>query len=319
MTIHSDYIIGIDIGGTDTKIGLVRRKGEILDKVSIKTIPEELPDNLIDRIFLNSSELLKKNSIEWDKIITIGIATPGVLDIKNGIILFSPNMKNWIGVPIVALVQEKFKLSCILENDANAAAWGERWAGSSRGEDINSLVLITLGTGVGGGIIIKDEIWRGAHNVAGELGHMTIDPNGKKCGCGNYGCLEAYASATAIEQSYKELNSNNIESVNYSCETIYNAALNKNKIAKKVFEDAGRYLGIAIVNVMHCLNPDIIVIGGGMSAAKNLLYNSLHEEINKRACKIAQKFTKVVFASLKNNAGMIGAAGWALKTLETSV
>lgn len=314
----NDFLIGIDIGGTDTKIGIINFNGVILNKTSINTIVQDKPELLIERIYISCQSLVDKINISLDDIYAIGLALPGILDIKNGIIKISPNMPNWIDIPFVSMFQKKLKLPCVLENDANAAAWGEKWAGVGYGLDIDSLVLITLGTGVGAGIIINNNILHGSQNIAGELGHVTIIPNGKKCCCGNYGCLEAYASATALVNDYYN-HKQNIKIKDLTSKDIYNAALNNDQIAKKVFEDAGTYIGIAIVNIMHILNPDIIVIGGGMSAAKDLLINSVLNEINKRAYKIAEQFTKVVFAKLENDAGIIGAAGWALKTLEISV
>jgi len=315
----NDFLLGIDIGGTDTKIGIIETNGSILNKTSIKTNADEHHEKLIERIFSCVLALLEQKDLTGNDISLIGVGAPGILDIKNGIIQFTPNMPKWVDVPIVKSMQDKFNLRCVLENDANSAAWGEKWVGAGSGADIESLVLITLGTGIGGGIIIKNEIWHGRKNIAGELGHITIVPDGIKCSCGNYGCVEAYASATAVVQNYKDLVSGCDENIDLTAENIYNQALNGDKAAENVMQEAGMYLGVLIVNIMHTLNPDIIVIGGGMSAAKDLLLNPVNEEIRKRAYKAAREFTNVVFGQLGNNAGMIGAAGWARKTLETSV
>ena len=310
------YLIGIDIGGTDTKIGIVDTDGNIVEKTSIATKHDNGVFDLSERVYSCCQNLLKKTPVKWEDIIAVGIGSPGILDLQKGLILLSPNMKDWVDVPIVKIFQEKLNKKCILENDANAAAWGEKWAGVGYGKKIDALVMVTLGTGIGGGIILNDQIWHGCFNVAGELGHITIEANGRKCSCGNFGCVEAYASATAVAERYKE--ASNIE-VDVTAKDVCNAALDGNEIAREIMNETGRYIGIGVVNIMHTLNPDIIVIGGGMAAAGDLLMHPMLEEIKKRSYRLANKHTNVIFGKLGNNAGLIGAAGWALRTLETSV
>ncbi|MGR3318984.1 MAG: ROK family protein [Candidatus Anammoxibacter sp.] len=310
------YLIGIDIGGTNTKVGIVDTDGKIVEKTSVATQPDNGALALVERVYSCCQNLLDKASIKWEDLIAAGIGSPGILDLQKGLILLAPNLKDWIDVPIVKIFQEKLKKKCILENDANAAAWGERWVGVGNGKKIDALVMVTLGTGIGGGIILEDKIWHGCFNVAGELGHITIEANGRKCSCGNYGCVEAYASATSVAVRYKE--ASNIEA-DVTAKDVYNAALDGNEIAREIMAETGRYIGICVVNIMHTLNPDIIVIGGGMSAARDLLIHPMREEIKKRSYRFASKYTNVIFGKLGNNAGLIGAAGWALKTLETSV
>ena len=217
------------------------------------------------------------------------------------------------------IIQKRLNLRCILENDANAAAFGEKWMGAGKGADIESLVMLTLGTGIGGGIVLGNEIWHGCNNAAGELGHITLEPNGVKCGCGNFGCLEVYASATGVERRYKEAsNFNGSIAASITAKDVYIKAIKGDEIANRIMYETGVYLGIAIVNIMHMLNPDIIVIGGGMAAAKDVLINPIQEEIKKRSYKAARERTNVIFGKLGNDAGIIGAAGWALKILEIS-
>lgn len=310
------YLIGIDIGGTDTKAGIVDSNGSIIVKKNIETRPKKGAQDLAERVYLNCEKLIDDASLNWKNIVSIGIGAPGILDIKRGLIIFSPNLKGWVNVPIVKIFQKKLNMECILENDANAAAWGEKWAGVASRKEIGSLVMITLGTGIGGGIVIGDKIWHGCSNAAGELGHITIEINGARCGCGNYGCVEAYASATAVVRRYREASNARTD---ITAEDVYNLAVNGNKIAKKIMDETGKYIGIAIVNIIHTLNPDFIVIGGGMAAARDLLVDPIFEEIEKRSFKLTGKRTNIVFGRLGNDAGIIGAAGWALKTLETSV
>lgn len=316
-----NILIGIDIGATDTKIGLIDKKGNILERACIETRHKDGPDSLVGRIHNNCKVLLDRIEASWEDVLVAGIGFPGVLDIKRGLILFSPNMK-WYNIPILNMVQDEINVRSFLENDANAAAWGEKWVGAGKGKYIKSLVMFTLGTGIGGGVILEDKIWHGSNYVAGELGHIIIEPDGVQCACGGYGCLEAYASATAVALRFKEARSAGRKHTNeYSitAKDVYEEACKGDKIAKKIMDETGRYLGIGIVNIMHIINPDIVVIGGGMSEAKDLLIRPILDEINKRAYKVAREGTKIAFAELGNDAGMIGAAGWALKILETSV
>jgi len=313
---NSKYLIGIDIGGTDTKIGIIDSKGSIIAKTKTETLTKSSVQLLVRRIHSVCHELAEDASIKWEDLLYIGIGMPGILDLINGSIVFSPNIREWSGVPIVSIFQKEMDKICVLENDANAAAWGEKWAGAGKDSKLGSLIMITLGTGIGGGIILEDKIWHGCKNGAGEFGHIVIETNGRECGCGNYGCAEAYASATAVVKRYKEASDLTDD---ITAEDIFREALNGNNIARKVMEETGMYIAILIVNIMHTLNPDVIVIGGGMAAAEDLLAKPISDEVNKRIARFGTNSTKIVFGRLENDAGMIGAAGWARKTLEISV
>ena len=313
---NSKYLIGVDIGGTDTKIGIIDSKGNIIAKTKIETLTNHHVQSLVRRVYSSCNELAENASIQWEDLIYVGIGLPGILDHLHGNIVFSPNIRDWKGVPITRIFQEEMKKICLLENDANAAAWGEKWAGAGKDNKLDSLVMITLGTGIGGGIILEDKIWHGCRNGAGEFGHIVIETNGRECGCGNYGCAEAYASATAVVMRYKETAD---LTGDITAEDIYKEAVNGNIIAKEVMEETGRYIAILIVNIMHTLNPNVIVIGGGMAAAEELLAKPISDEVNNRIARFETNCTNIVFGRLGNDAGMIGAAGWALKTLEISV
>ena len=313
---NNNYLIGIDIGGTDTKIGIINSKGSIIAKTKIETLTNNHVQSLVTRVYSCCQELAEIALIKWEDILYTGVGIPGILDRLHGNIVFSPNIRKWAGVPIASIFQEEMKKLCVLENDANAAAFGEKWAGAGKDNKLDSLVMVTLGTSIGGGIILDDRIWHGCENGAGEFGHIVIETHGRKCNCGNYGCAEAYASATAVVMRYKETADLTDD---ITAEDIYKEAVNGNIIAKEVMEVTGKYIAILIVNIMHTLNPDVIVIGGGMAAAEELLAKPISDEVNKRIARFGTNCTNIVFGRLGNDAGMIGAAGWALKTLEISV
>ena len=326
-----DYIIGIDLGGTNLKAGIVDKQGKILHRLSIKTNNNAAPETISDQIFGLIDEIIKSfqsttagaglKSTTPD-ILGIGLGSPGLIDKKSETILFSPNLPLWRNIPIKHMISERFHVPCVLENDANAAAWGEKWAGA--GKDVDSLVMITLGTGIGGGVVINNKLWRGAHNVAGEVGHMVIQMNGPKCSCGNYGCIEAYASATGMVRRFKESLKSGVPSSlkntgEITAKTINDAALQGDKASLDIIQETGRYLGIALVNIMHILNPEMIVLAGGMTGSGDLLMNPIKQVISQGAFEASYKDTYIVFSKLGNDAGIIGAAGCLLKELETSV
>ena len=321
----SDYVVGIDLGGTNLKAGLVDKCGKIHQRLSIKTNNNADPQTISQQIFGLIDEIIKVGSglkPAPTNIIGIGLGSPGLIDKKGETILFSPNLPRWRNIPIKRMIAERFSIPCVLENDANAAAWGEKWVGA--GKEVNSLVMMTIGTGIGGGIVINNKLWRGANNVAAEIGHMVIQMDGPKCNCGNYGCIEAYASATAMVRRFKELVKSGISSSLKDCgeitaKMINDAALQGDKTSVNIIEETGRYLGIAIINIMHVLNPEMIVLTGGMTGSGELLMNPIRQLIGQRAFEASYKDTKIVFSELGNDAGIIGAAGCLLKESETSV
>lgn len=317
-----NYVIGIDLGGTNLKAGLVDKGGKITHHLSIKTDYNADPQAISDQIFELIDEIIKEAHVKKSDIIGVGLGSPGLIDKKGETIIFSPNLPRWRNIPIKLLVTERFSMPCVLENDANAAAWGEKWVGA--GKDVRSLVMLTLGTGIGGGIVIDNKLWRGANNVAAEIGHMIIQMDGPKCSCGNNGCIEAYASATAMVRRFKELLKSGVssslkDSREITAKMINDAAFQGDKASLDVIEETGRYLGIALVNVMHILNPEMIVLTGGMIGSGELLMNPIRQVTKQKAFEASYKDTKIVFSQLGNDAGIIGAAGCLLKELEISV
>lgn len=317
-----NYVIGIDLGGTNLKAGLVDKGGKITHRLSIKTNYNADPQAISNQIFELIDEIIKEAHVKKSDIIGVGLGSPGLIDKKGETIIFSPNLPRWRNIPIKLLVTERFSMPCVLENDANAAAWGEKWVGA--GKDVSSLVMLTLGTGIGGGIVIGNKLWRGANNVAAEIGHMIIQMDGPKCSCGNNGCIEAYASATAMVRRFKELLKSGVssslkDSREITAKIINDAAFQGDKASLDVIEETGRYLGIALVNIMHILNPEMIVLTGGMIGSGELLMNPIRQVTKQKAFEASYKDTKIVFSQLGNDAGIIGAAGCLLKELEISV
>ncbi|MCF6150148.1 MAG: ROK family protein [Candidatus Kuenenia sp.] len=315
------YLIGIDLGGTNLKAGIVDRGGRILHRFSIKTNADAESLVISQQICELIAEIIKNARIEKSGIIGIGLGSPGLIDKQGETILFSPNLSKWRDIPIKRIIAEKFDLPCVLENDANAAAWGEKWAGA--GKNANSLVMLTLGTGIGGGIILDNKLWRGMNNVAGEIGHMSIQTDGPQCNCGNYGCIEVYASATGMVKRFRKLLESGKASLlkkddEITAKRINEAAVQGDEAAQSIIEETGYYLGIAIVNIIHILNPEVIVLAGGMIGSGELLMNPMKRTIEKRVLKASYKDTKIVFSQLGTDAGIIGAAGCLLKELEIS-
>jgi len=321
----ADYVIGIDLGGTFIKAGVVDKQGKSLARTSVETEVKKGHETVVTNICRAADIVRDEAGLSWHDIIGIGIGAPGTLDIKNGVVLLSPNLPCLNEMPLRQLVAEKVPVPVVLENDANAAAWGEKWVGAGRG--VNSLVMFTLGTGIGGGIILDNRIWHGANDVAAEIGHMSVFAYGVKCACGNLGCIEAYASATGMIRRMKEAIQEGKPSLlaekvkngeEFLAKDIHDAALQGDKTAEEIIVETGRLLGVAATNMMHILNPDMIVFSGGMINAGDMLLHPIKEEVNKRAFPASREKCQIVFAELGGDAGFIGAAGCALTEFETS-
>lgn len=298
--------VGIDMGGTNIRLALVSDDGTIIGSARYKTSAQEGKDPVISRLSSAASQIISEGR-NHGTMIGVGIGAPGL--IENGVVRCSPNLPGWNDVPLQRILGEALSLPVILENDANAVAYGEKSMGAGKG--LNSLICITLGTGVGGGLILGGKIWRGAFGMAGEVGHMIVEPEGNKCSCGNRGCLETYASATGIVRMAKEAVDNGEAGWDVgtlTTEVIDEAARRGDKIALRIFSEAGRYLGIGVASLLHILNPEAVVIGGGVVKAWELFYPSMAEEINRRCFREIKERTRIIPAFLGDNAGMLGAA-----------
>ncbi len=246
----------------------------------------------------------------------VAAAVPAIVDAERGVILKAPNIPCLDGFRFAAMLSEMSKIPVILENDANAAAAGENWLGASKG--FENSICITLGTGVGGGIIIDGKILRGACGTAGEIGHICVEPFGVPCGCGSRGCVEQYASATAIMRLAGELgkefsSSTLLNNSDISAQEIYEAGKRGDELALEIFRQQGFYLGIALANLINVLNPEVIVIGGGAAGGWDLFMPSLRDEIKKRAYREPVERVKIVRAECGDDAGILGVARLAFR------
>lgn len=250
-------------------------------------------------------------------IAAIGVATPGTMDIPAGIILDPPNLKPWRNVPVRSHIAQVFKLPTAFQNDANAAAFGEFWAGVGR--DAHSMVLFTLGTGVGGGIVIGDLVLEGEHSHGAELGHMKIEmTNPRQCGCGRWGCLEAYASATSVvKRAAEALAPKGVRSTlrpflkqegALTARAIFDAARDGDRVAARIVDDTAYYLAVGSMNMMHTIDPDMVVFAGGMIAAGDWFLKRIRKFVKELAFPVPAKNTEICYAQLGTDAGFIGAA-----------
>jgi len=309
----NQVVIGVDLGGTNMRTALLSPDGLILDRHKVSTHAAEGWKQVVARLVENIVRYQKIAIGKGLTVAAVGVGAPGVIQMDSGIVVKSPNFPDWNNLPLKEVLEKALNVPVFIENDANAAALGEQWLGAGR--DINSMILLTLGTGVGGGIVLNKQIWQGADGMAGEIGHMTLIPDGRLCGCGNTGCLEMYASARGIVQSYREaVNSSGIAMVaELSSEQIYQAARDGETVACKVMKDMGRMLGIGIANLINIFNPQMIVLGGGVKDAWQLFINATQEEVMRRAFKVPAERTKIVPSLLGDDAGMVGAAAVALQ------
>ncbi|TDJ06938.1 MAG: ROK family protein [Deltaproteobacteria bacterium] len=307
-------VIGIDIGGTNLRGAVVDSKGKILKKYSLSSEANVGIDNLINNLI----DLI--NNLRADfKITGIGIGIPGILDSKKGIITQAPNIKNAANYPIIKVLNSRIKprLPLVIENDANCAAFGEYKFGAGLG--FKTLIMITLGTGVGGGIILNGEIWNGAHGMGGEIGHIKIYPDGNKCNCGNRGCLESYSSLVGIKNMIKKgltenkINKKLLEKIKSTKhdklpELFYEEAKSGNSFSKRLWEEFGKALGIGISSLTNLLNVEIVVIGGGIANAWQMFIPSTKKAVKENTLIGPYQKLKISKSKLKNDAGILGAA-----------
>jgi glucokinase len=309
-------VIGVDLGGTNMRTALLRPDGTMLDKRKEGTHAADGWRQVVSRLAENIEWLQKTAIAKGLTLAAAGVGAPGVIKMDKGIVVKSPNFPDWNNLPLKDELEKAVHIPVFIENDANAAALGEQWLGAGRG--INSMIHLTLGTGVGGGIVLNNQIWQGADGMAGEIGHMTLIPDGRRCGCGNTGCLEMYASARGIMQSYRETleAAGTTPSEEITSEQIYQAARIGDAVARQVMREMGRMLGIGIANLINIFNPQMIVLGGGVKDAWPLFIDAVHEEIMRRAFQVPAERTKIVPSLLGDDAGMVGAAAVALQQIK---
>ncbi len=311
------YSIGVDLGGTKIKVGIVNEAGRIIQKASVDTCAEQGPDKVVSQIKKGINSLLVTNK---KQIQGIGIGSPGTVSTKKGTVENSPNLAGWKKVHLGRIITKEFGLPTFVENDANAAAIGELIYGA--GKDLKSFIMITLGTGVGGGIIHNRKLFKGDFGAAGEIGHITIDYKGPKCKCGAYGCLETYLGNKYIIKNVVEKLKNNKSSLIYKLtdnnlkklnpKIIHEASLLGDEFSKKVIENLGEVLGYGLASVVNLLDISTIIIGGGVAGFGKPLFNSVKKTMKARVLSPIRPRVKVKQAKLKNNAGIKGASSLVL-------
>jgi glucokinase len=311
-------VLATDLGGTNLRMAAIAEDGEILYRTKHRTPRTEIADEIVSAISEAAQECLKVVENKGD-VKALAAAVPGIVNADEGIIYKAPNLAALDGLRISNALTEKLNLPCFLENDANAAAVGENWLGASRG--FANSICVTLGTGVGGGIIIDGKVLRGVDGTAAEIGHICVEPFGVPCGCGSRGCLEQYASATAIVRLTRELSSQYPKSVlrdkmNLTSLEIYEAGKEGDELALEVFRKQGFYLGIALAGLINVLNPEVIVIGGGAAAGWDLFISQTKIQIEERAYREPAERAKLVQAECGDDAGILGVARLAFKMFQ---
>jgi glucokinase len=317
-----DYVLAIDIGGTRTRTALIDSNGRIAARASILTRPERGVDDSVERISAAVRQVWGK--VPRRLIGGLGVGTPGAVDAQRGVILIAPNLTGWADVPLREQLQRALGLPTEVGNDANLAALAEHRFGAGIGA--RHMIYITISTGIGGGIIVDGRLLLGAQGFAGEIGHCTIDVDGPRCKCGNVGCLETLASGPALARAAQAALAAGEPSVMValaggrpeaiSGETIAAAARSGDRLALQIIDQAGVYIGAGMVNLMHLFNPELFVLGGGVSNMGEPLFSAIRRTIEERALAMIRHGMRIVPAALGDDAGLLGAAALILQARE---
>ncbi len=314
------YVIGLDIGGTNMRGALIDGDEEQVDELKI---PSEASRG-IEKLIGNLVEFIDKIR-RGREIYGVGIGIPGIIDSTTGVITAAPNIKNVHNYPIRDVLREKLggNIRLVVENDANMVGLGEWRKGA--GKDVDSMIMMTIGTGLGGGLILGGELWSGAHGMGGEIGHMTINPQGPRCNCGNYGCLESYASAVAIRRMVSEAISDG--SITNALrerikdkgpgeipELVMETALSGDETALGIWHEVGKALGIAVASLQNLLDVDMVVLGGGIANAWDLFIDTVREEADMRGFDAPMGKLRIERSVLGDDAGILGAGYLALQS-----
>jgi len=318
-TNKKEFVFAADLGGTHLRVATVDRTGAISCRQMQSTPQAEKPNEIV-RALIDAVHKCEREVVALGGgISAVSIAVPGTVNVAEGVVVKAPNLPCLDGFRLGAALESELDWPVTLENDANAAAVGEMWQGAGQG--YRTLICVTLGTGVGGGIILDGKLWRGADGSAGEIGHIGVDPFGDvPCMCGSRGCLEVYASATAIVRMTREARPRYPNSVlhnteDLTSEKIYRAGKEGDELAIEVFRRMGVYLGIGLASLINVLNPEIVIIGGGLSNGWELFEQHMHQQIMERAFPIPARRVKIVRAQCGDDAGLLGAARLAFDEL----
>lgn len=326
----SGYCVGVDLGGTNIKAGLLDANARVLSSFSIPTEVDKGNEVVVNNIIGAAERAIREAGVPRSEVLGIGIGSPGPLSHRKGLIINPGNLQSLKNTPIREIVRKRTGIRCTLENDANAAGWGEYWAGA--GKDVKDMVMFTLGTGVGGGVIVDGRMLRGYYENGAELGHIIANPGGRLCSCGQRGCVEAYSSAYFLARHAEELiragQPSSLKEIMDSgqmllAEHVVEAAKAGDPVAVKVWHDACYYLAVATVTMQHATNPQRVVMAGGLIAAGDFLLTPLRRMFRELTWKLLddqpelQDFPEILFATLGNDAGLIGAAGCAWEATRT--
>jgi glucokinase len=313
------FIVGVDLGGTNIVVGSLSEDGtREYSMRSEPTRPDQGADAVVDRMIRMIDTVIAETTAatgaKRGSCLGIGIGSPGPLDREKGIVITTPNL-GWHNFPLRGVIEERVGLRATLDNDANCATLGEWWLGAARGG--RNVVGMTIGTGIGGGLILDGRLYHGASDVAGEIGHTTVDMNGRRCKCGNYGCLEAYASGPSIAERAREALAGETGSMLHAmvngqldrltAAIVYEAAKQDDDVALEVVRETARFLGTGLANLLNLFNPDVVVLAGGVTQAGDTLFEPLAREVRRRAFKPAVDACRVVPGSLPGTAGVVGA------------
>ena len=315
--------VGCDLGGTNIKAGLVNvEDGHILIDDQVPTLARQGPDSVLERMATLITELIDKSDVTKDQIGGVGISAPGVIDLETNTTEFLPNLySEWRGVPVGEKMESYLDLKIAMLNDVRAITYGE-WAFGA-GKGANSMACFAIGTGVGGGLVVNNELVLGFDGTAGELGHQTVDLNGPKCGCGNYGCIEVFSSGPAIAAEAARgirqgWSSKIVDLIDHdlnqlTAEVVGKAAEMGDEWALEVWNRAGKYLGIGVANVLTCVGVERVVIGGGVAKAGDLLLDPIRREVRERVFLMPAEKVEIVTAKLGVYSGIVGMAAWSAK------
>ncbi|SEG12141.1 glucokinase [Caloramator fervidus] len=309
------YVIGIDVGGTNIVTAVADLKGNVINKTKIPTEAKNGYKNTIVRIKEQVEKVLELSGVTLSDVAGIGIGVPGLIDVEKGMCYFSGNLGDeWQNVNIKEDLKKFFDLPIFLDNDVNVAALGEKYFGAAK--NCKDFIYITIGTGIGSAIVCDGKLIRGHRFCAGEFGHLTVDRNGPRCTCGNIGCIEAIASAPAIARRIKEKINSGRKSImvdlaggidNITAKTLSEAFDKGDELAIEIMKETGEWLGIAIAGYINIINPELFIIGGGVSRAGERLLKYIREEVNKRAMKVQKESCRIITAQQLDEAGMMGA------------
>lgn len=314
--VRAPFYLGIDLGGTFIKSGVVDDDGRPISSVSVETNPLRGPEQGLLTLAEAGRRAVAAAGLTLGDIAAVGLGSPGTLDLGRGMLIDPPNLPGWINVPIRDRLSELLGKPTAFQNDGNAAAFGEYWAGAGR--DTRSLVLFTLGTGIGCGIVNEGRLLEGRHSNGAECGHLIVQmENARQCPCGGVGHLEAYASATALVKRAQEALVDDrsstlrdaLESDTLTSRVIAEAAGQGDPLARQLIRETGRYLAVGAICLMNTIDPDLILFGGGMVAAGTILLDAIREHVRTLAFPVRNALARIEFAQLGSDAGFIGAAG----------